>query len=224
MKKVLILSTLLFLSLQMKAQKNQWELGIEGGPNCDLLFSLVEQNPIPDFNYICAITTEYKIDSIFSIKTGLSFEKMNFSGFGGYEVPPVLDQPTWNSFSYPVGIDLNYLVVPVLTKFEWGDNAKFFVNGGPYFAYLAEAHYLVADPVGSGGMHYFNSRISNFKPYDMGASAGFGFDIPLLKKLILDWELRFNFGLTRIIYPADNAPYNNQSANFILGLKYALIK
>jgi hypothetical protein len=168
-----------------------------------------------------AITGEYKFDSIFSIKSGLSFEKISFSDFKVSEAPVVPDQPISN-YSSTVGIDLNYLVVPILAKFEWGDNAKFFVNGGPYFAILTEAHNVIEIQDGNGGSHYYNSRISNFKPYDIGASAGFGFDIPLSKKLVMDWELRFNFGLTKISYPPDNNVYTSQSTNLLLGLKYRL--
>lgn len=53
--------------------------------------------------------------------------------------------------------DLNYLEIPVLVKFGWGDNLRFYAEIGPYLGIL-----LSADQITSGNSQfYFDSEATN---------------------------------------------------------------
>lgn len=45
---------------------------------------------------------------------------------------------------YTSEADLNYLEIPILAKFSWGEEWRFFALGGPYFGYLLKSSQLTS--------------------------------------------------------------------------------
>jgi len=53
--------------------------------------------------------------------------------------------------------DLNYIEIPVLVKFTWGDNFRFYTEVGPYIGLLLSANQITAGT----SQFYFDSNASN---------------------------------------------------------------
>lgn len=92
------------------------------------------------------IIADIDIFKRFSIKTGI-----DYSGQGGIRkgLQPVTDLPTQFAQLVPNGstiyadfdneATLNYMEIPVMGKFEWGNKLKYYVNAGPYIGFLLNA-------------------------------------------------------------------------------------
>ena len=85
---------------------------------------------------------------------------------------------------------LNYIEVPVLVKVNIGKN--FNVHAGPYFAYLIDAQ--VTNET-DGGTFDFEDNFDNddFNKFDVGLSAGLGFDFESI-----GIGARYNYGLSTV--------------------------
>jgi hypothetical protein len=85
---------------------------------------------------------------------------------------------------------LNYIEVPILLKINLTKN--FNVHAGPYFAYLIDAQ--VTNET-SGGTFNFEDNLNNddFNKFDVGLSAGLGFDFESI-----GIGARYNYGLSTV--------------------------
>ncbi len=102
------------------------------------------------------VTVEFKQSELISVRTELNYTQRNgkrtgmqplgenelsdqlnqFYPFIG--LPPITDEnPLWADFEAEQ--KLSYLEIPVLAKFGWGDNFRFYTEIGPYVGILAKA-------------------------------------------------------------------------------------
>lgn len=85
----------------------------------------------------------------------------------------------------------DYLELPVLVKYNLGSSKRFFVNGGPFLAYLLAAK--------SKTENFPSTDISEtHNKLDLGLSLGVGATFHLNSKQDLSIELRDNLGLLNI--------------------------
>lgn len=95
---------------------------------------------------------------------------------------------------------INYLELPILVKFNFGETAKFFVMGGPSFGYLLS---------GTSKDEDGNKEDIDFEDYnrlDLGAHLGAGFGIG---PIILD--LRYIIGFTNLAADIPDTEIHNTS-------------
>ena len=92
---------------------------------------------------------------------------------------------------------LNYLELPLLIKFNFGETAKFFVMGGPSIGYLLD-HKLVIDGEDNDDLFEFDNRL------ELGAHLGAGIGIG---PVVVD--LRYLLGISNITDEPDAEIKNN---------------
>ena len=168
--------------------QNEFRLGLNGGFNFSSIFS--DNNSNSKFSYLFGINAQYYLGKNFSIKSGINYENKVVSKFN--VVTGIL-------------IDGNddYLILPILLKYDFGKSNTYFVNGGCFFGYLL-----------SKELDSFEiNRITNTKK-DFGISIGIGKKIELTNNNIITLEIRNNFGLTNIYDNEKNTPPNFEQKKF----------
>ena len=118
---------------------------------------------------------------------------------------------------------LNYLNLPLLAEYSFGDKTKFYLDGGVFVGYLLSSKMIkkINQPssytqnIGSG-----QRRSGNF-----GVSAGAGIQIPIAHKIKLDFGVRDNLGLANIYKPqssSDNATMKTNAFSIVTGLTFQM--
>lgn len=116
---------------------------------------------------------------------------------------------------------LDYCSIPVLARFSFGKSKNFFVNAGPYAAYLTRFRdFITLDDTPKTEIHY-GGRYKNF---DFGVSAGAGARMVLKEKIVLSAEVRDNLGLRNISDKPvfGNGTIKNNSLSLIAGVAYKI--
>ncbi len=73
---------------------------------------------------------------------GINMELLNLIIVAGGGEPITDENPLYADYTSEA--DLNYLEIPILAKFSWGEEWRFFVNGGPYVGYLLSSSQITS--------------------------------------------------------------------------------
>ena len=185
------------------AQQSYFSTGLEAGPS---LICLKEKYhgyfSNTGYGFSASIFFQFNAKRIFSLKIASGFERK-----GAYQIDH-------SNFHY----NLNYFVITLLLKAEYGSKVKGFICAGPFGGYLLTAYYTadyLDEPV---------DYMKYFKKIDAGISAGLGITIPVKKKFCLSIECRNNFGLVQIIIPEEEESsgwnWKTFSTNLIFSFSY----
>lgn len=129
---------------------------------------------------------------------------------------------------------LNYIEIPVMFKFTFGSSTKFFVNGGPYFAFglggknkfeYSQTYQGVTTSVDGEKKIKFGERPSNGQGdemyidngLDIGGQAGGG--VLIANRIVV--EFRYSYGLTNL-FDEDPDGGDNTSKNYGFQLMVAV--
>jgi hypothetical protein len=131
----IIICLMLFFSTASYAQNDKFAIGISGGPSLINMYGNLSKywhsiengangtlDTWPWVGGSAEFSFQYKINKIFSIQTGLSYEREGFlferlqSGFGKQH------------------ITFDYVTIPLLARAELGRKIKFTVCAGPYIS------------------------------------------------------------------------------------------
>lgn len=214
-------------------QKHRFEIGIEGGPNVspfmenkpygqnDLTYSSIQ----PGFSGSAGFSFQWNSPKHFSLRTGIIFQQNNYS---------------FNTNYSDVGIGIggngkgkhhfDYLTLPILARFTYGQKIRFFFNTGLFAGLLTKqtefSEGIMYYPYGGGFASSYKNKVSNisdYKNFDLGVIAGIGLSIPIQKRLYLSLELRDNFGITNILYSNYyKRTLRTNSLNLLMGISYKL--
>jgi opacity protein-like surface antigen len=199
MKKNIFLS-LIFISLFLfsKAQKHPMEYGFKSGLNLNTIHG----------------NTGFKKSA--SVLTGLSvggYFKINLNRHFGVKAILAYDQYGWalrslvfaDNFGTEIGktdvlIKLNYLNLPLLAEYSFGNKIKFNVDGGMFFGFLLGNKIItkVTESLQPGQAPKTISKSDNNKATNFGLSFGAGVQIPVTHTVKLDFGVRDNLGLANI--------------------------
>jgi len=233
MKKAFAPILFLFLSYMASGQDNsspasKLTVGIQAG------ISASAESPLfPDEEALLGInpmiTVQYNFTPHFSLRTGLGLQQQGY-----YFSEPIL---TSSSIDPKTGFPnangsiinqftVNYGMLPIMAKYKFGnDRFGFFVEGGPYVAYMASASQFIRVN-DSTGTHVFTNNVTNeYKRVDIGASLGIGLEKSITEHLGLILEISGNFGFSDIMNRSSSfePPFTtNQSANLLLGLTWKM--
>lgn len=181
------------------------------------------------------ISGDYSFENEF--KTGLNFgafANFNFTRMMGVVSEINYEQKGFRYKSYSNQTEqiigekrFDYLTIPILFKYQFGKNTKFFVTIGTYLGILVYAYdkgqitdESVLPPLVSSWNHdiYFDTQ-----DVDMGLSFGVGLQIPLNRRFGLVLEGRYQPGL--MLVEPDKMfieEYRNVSMELNLGIIYHL--
>lgn len=131
----------------------------------------------------------------------------------------IYDQKGWdngyiedNSGSYNTDFNLNYLTVPVMANWHFGNTRNWYLEFGPYFGFLLNAE-----------EERFGTDVSDgFNKNDMGLAYGIGVKIPLNNKLKLFFEYEGQSGFNDIFQENDYSAVTNSRSSFNIGLNFLM--
>lgn len=225
------LGIILFLATTTaQAQKSKIELGIEGGPNLTNLRGRSFHYDYKPMIYGSAgLSFQYHFSELISFRTGFGYEAKGFKS-------PVQENAWPEDIHSTYYTTYDYLNIPLMARFTFGEKIQFFVNAGGYFGILVnKRNHIDADPANEYHFHTIlkNDKLDKYDQVDYGVSAGLGIRIPLNEYWNLSLEARANIGLNDIrrqepsvfnAGPAASAtgPANTNSGNLLLGLSYRI--
>ena len=207
MKRALFTVFLCGILSTISAQTAHFETGIRAGagsswfvPQDDLEFA---------FSYNISALFKWNINQTMALVANPGYEQKGNLYFN-YLV---------NQGGFPIGTfrfndQVNYLVVPVLFRASFGDKAKFFIQAGPSFNFLMSS-YLKSDfqDVSIEQTELFNS-------FELAGLLGIGATIPLSETLLLEFELRGNYGFTNLTETGEYMDSQNLNVLLMVGLQY----
>jgi hypothetical protein len=159
-------------------------------------------------SFTIGVFFQYNINANFALRSNISFERKGFASgpHSGYD--SVSGPITVKSFSR-----FDYLCLPVLARAYFGKKYRFFINAGPYVGYLVGQ----ADVTKVNDEKFIQKHIVNFNKADLGLTGGAGVEIPL-KRYVLSFEIRDNFGLSNIsqIPVANNGSIKTNALNLLI--------
>jgi len=191
----LVLFFLFTISTYAQSSKFEWGAQLGAG------FSELRDAPEPENSIIggvLGLTFQYNMNRMFSIHSNIAVERK------GTELPG----SDWQCANCPhegAAIQLDYVTVPVLARFNFGSKARFFANTGPYVGYLINYEWI-------------DTR------FDYGWVTGLGGQMDITQKTVLSLEVRNSYGLAPITAgnsEFENGRYNN-SLNLLLGVAFRL--
>lgn len=210
----------LALSLScLTAQRRPFSVGIETGPTSR---SFMGDNFMSEdrkflVGYAQGVSFQYRFTEWFALRSGVTLERK-----GAKSTITVT-----NAENEPIGFvnlkhHFDYLSLPILARFSWGGSTRFFVNAGPYLAYLLQAKNDVeANAFGVGGL--LPKKITdNFDRLDWGLTSGLGLTFELNRDLLMSIEARNKLGLNDITTAnsSDDVTFFNLSTQMLIGLAY----
>lgn len=210
------LGLLFFTSTFIFGQESKITFGFEGGLGVRSLYGFnAAENSETTLGYAGGVFFQYNINAKFSLRTNVFFERKgnsrevlisNIQDSGG-----VLG--TTNLYQ-----NFDFLTIPLLIKYSFSPNNRFYINSGPFFGFLLK-HSLTENTT-----DFFQSNTEDFKTLDFGWSNGLGLNFPINEHILLSLEVRNNLGLIHIGKQAviNNERIKTNSTNLLMGLGYKL--
>jgi len=203
MKKItLAIIVLLGFSLTVSAQKKgDVEFGLNIGYNSSTVSDSYDAAD-SGVGYNFGGSLDYYISNSWSIKGKLIYDQKGWDN--GY----IED----NSGSYITDFNLNYVTVPVMASWHFGNTRNWYLEVGPYFGFLLNAEET-----------RFGTDVSDgFNENDMGLAYGIGVKIPLNNKLKLFLEYEGQSGFNDIFQENDYDAVTNSRSSFNIGLNFLM--
>lgn len=206
-KKTLLIISTIFLTTISFAQENIL-IGINGGAT----YSNFRGNTSADrgnssLDFLIGGSVEFPISEKFSIKTNLNYERKSTT------VKGIINSQFQN---VKVRSTYSYLSLPILAKYKFGESNDFYINGGPFVAFLLNAK-SKSDVSPTSNFTYLN------KTTDVGLSFGVGKRFNISDQNYLDLEIRNNLGLINIsaVDVIDEGTLKTNSLNLILTYNFS---
>lgn len=200
---------------QFSAAQEKFKVGLNLGGT----YSSLRGNPAAEDNkaaidLLFGASFEYILKERLSLKLDVNLESKRVTN-------DILIVDGFDSFgaTNTLSLTLNYVAIPVMLKYRFGKDQRFFVNGGPYYAAFRNVKTKIdgetADDEGADAL---------FQKSDFGISAGLGMTFPVSAKSSLNIELRNNLGLNNIsrVEVQDNGTLKTNSVNLILNWDFAI--
>ncbi|WP_343636159.1 porin family protein [Fluviicola sp.] len=213
-----LLITFLFLAgiNSLSAQSsNRYDWGIEGGPNLSTLRISNRQTNSVVYGS-AGFIFQYNTRKILSFKTGFSYQRKGAQMSGGYYFNPLYNQNAYFSQGKSI-FSMDYISLPLLVKASFGKKTKFFINAGPYAAFLLseKTHFTYGDYTS----HL--SNLSSFKRLDFGVTGGIGLAVPIKEFWMVHIEFRNYLGAQEIHAYSGDRIFTN-TTDMRLGVVYRL--
>ncbi len=186
------------------------------GYNIPIAFERVFKES-PAFNFFGGLNFEYQFKENLSLRLEINYERKSQQSDNSLELRQSFSDPSvlYNYKSYK---NYDYLVLPIMIKYNFTDKDSFYLNGGPFIGYLLKSK-IVNDVV----IPNFNTNdldtTSNNKSTDFGLSIGLGKNFEINDKHAINIEIRENLGLTNTskIDVWNGGTVQTNSINLIVG-------
>jgi len=174
--------------------------------------------------FVGAITFQYNFTNLISFRTNVAYErkgevaKVTAHDYGN----GIIQEEDYKYLRY-----FDYITVPLLIRFSFGNKVKLFINTGGYVGYLirqTNTTYKGTNEV----LYAISHNRYKYKDFDFGITVGIGATIPINDKFIASLELRNSisvYNIKHISYVAGHEYANivkTESAKILLGIAYIL--
>ena len=199
----LIFTVLLGFSLSVSAQKKgDVEFGINIGYNNSSVSDDYDSSDT-SAGLNVAGTIDYYFSNTWSLKTRLIYDQKGWDN--GFYVDN-------EGMEYLTDYNLNYLTVPVMASWHFGNKRNWYVHFGPYFGFLLNAEEV----------RFGNDVTDAFNDNDFGLAAGIGVKVPVSDKLKIFFELDGQGGFNDIFRDNYYSSVTNSRTSFNVGLNFLL--
>ncbi len=228
MKKLLLSISLLLISYLNYSQNSNIKFGIHAGLNYSTFYGYdipAAFDPVysesPAFAFLGGINFEYQIKEKLSLKLELNYERKSQKGdYNNIAIGDIDDLSQRYSFTSKKNND--YLVMPIMVKYNFGNKNSFYANGGPFIGYLLKSN-LTNDLGDIEGINNDTDDTTDFNSKtDFGLAIGLGKMIEINEKNSISIEIRENLGLTNTSKEKvwGNGEAKTNSLNLIIGYQF----
>jgi opacity protein-like surface antigen len=224
MKKLLLSISLLLISFLNYSQDSNIKFGIHAGINYSTFYGYdipAAFGPVysesPAFAFLGGINIEYQIKEKLSLKLELNYERKSQKADNNIEITDTNDYTQRYNFTSKKNND--YLVLPIMVKYNFGNKNSFYANGGPFIGYLLKSNLTndLGDIEGINNGTVVTTDLNN--KTDFGLAIGLGKMIEINEKNSISIEIRENLGLTNTSKDKvwGNGEAKTNSLNLIIG-------
>ena len=224
MKKLLLSISLLLISFLNYSQNSNIKFGIHAGLNYATFYGYdipAAFDPVisesPAFAYLGGINFEYHIKEKLSLQLELNYERKSQKGDDNIEITDT--NGNTQRYFFTVKKNNDYLVLPIMIKYNFGNKNSFYANGGPFIGYLLKSNITndLEDIEGLNNEPLETTNLNN--KTDFGLSIGMGKMIEINEKNSISIEIRENLGLTNTSKDKvwGNGEAKTNSLNLIIG-------
>lgn len=227
MKKLLLSISLLLISFLNYSQDSNIKFGIHAGLNYSTFYGYdipAAFDPVysesPTFSFLGGINFEYQIKEKLSLKLELNYERKSQKADNNIEITDTNGYTQRYNFTSKKNND--YLVLPIMLKYNFGNKNSFYANGGPFIGYLLKSNFTndLGDIEGINNDTIDTTDLNN--KTDFGLAIGLGKMIEINEKNSISIEIRENLGLTNTskekVWGDGEAKTN--SLNLIIGYQF----
>ena len=136
---------------------------------------------LPIINF--GITIDYFFQNPFSLHTELNYKIQGYQDIAEFEI-----------------FALNYIEIPLLFRYQRGDNIKFFIQAGPSLKFLSQATHDYRKQ----NVKYKSTITDIYSSSVLVGNLGLGISYEISERMTLNSEFRFGYDLTQTVKSADN--------------------
>ncbi|CAH8289737.1 outer membrane protein with beta-barrel domain [Mariniflexile fucanivorans] len=197
MKKRNFITAFIFLLIYQFSQSqnnDNFKVGLNLGSN---LFDLTHDESFNRYkgalSYSFGMSFEYIINSKFSIVSNINYDNkiMKTDYYSFYDLENMQELPAEDKTKF------NYINVPLLIRFYFGNNNTFYSNAGLFYNYAINIQ-NVGKLKETGETVTFFEHEKIIKKYDYGVSLGIGTNFNLGDKNVFSIELKDELGIANI--------------------------
>jgi hypothetical protein len=195
MKKSLLIFTLL-TSFFAFSQSSKIKFGFQAGLNYSnyrgyTVPTAYSQfyNESPAFAYLGGINFEYQMKEKLSLKIELNYERKSQKAANNIYIRQNFDDPM-QEYNFTSKRHYDYLIVPILLKYNFKNKDSFYVNGGPFIGFLLQSKFTNdLNVTGFGSSDVVTTKNNKKTPYLRGFYVKIGYfysfsEVSSLKKLV----------------------------------------
>jgi long-subunit fatty acid transport protein len=184
--------------------------GAQGGAGVSSFQGLLE----PGLGYNGGLTFSYKFADRFSVQSGINYDHKQT-----WDEIIVVNNDMEPLYNAKIKHSFEFVSVPILANFKFGNKLTYFVSAGPYFAYLLKQKMIENDELQNAIRETTNT--DSYNRLEVGFSLGAGLAIPINDNLNLSISLQNNLGLNSLSKPAGST-FKTNSTLLLLGVNFNL--
>ena len=203
MKKIVLTAILVLgLSTVSAQKKGDVEFGVNiGFNNSSVSDDQTSSDTGSGYNFAGSI--DYYFSNAWSIKGKLIYDQK------GWDNDLIEDT---NGNLYETNINVNYLTIPIMANWHFGNKKNWYLDFGPYFGFLLDAEET----------RFGTDITDSFNTNDFGLALGIGVKIPVSNKLKLFFELDGQGGFNDIFKENAYSAVTNSRSSFNFGLNFLM--
>ena len=223
MKKYIYITIHLILSfLPGKAQDHLMEYGVSGGPNFNTAFGTAISKEDADglIGYSFGVNVKMNLSQRFGVKALLQYDQIGWA----YR-SLIFENSNGTGFNKVDALfKMNYLNLPVVAEYTFGNKTTFYTNAGIFFGVLLNSKTITKQKEPTGPDIVTQSTAYR-KSTNAGITLGAGMQMPVSSDIKLGIGLHNNLGLKNISKsPGSTAEstIKTNSLSILAGITYSL--